>query len=145
MAIAAACLTILALSCWKAGITRIEPLQADNEGPAITIGSGLRPVSSIILIPGHGPGAPPVVNGSADTASGTVLRYGLDFLIYGTKEVMRIVPLRPLPVEPTTFRFAKATYLNQDLTPLFARQTITLSLPFWWAGRRHAQETSIFR
>ncbi len=138
VAIAAACLTIPALSCWQAGTSPIGPLQADQEG-SITVASGLRPVSAMVLVPGHGPGGPPVVDGSAETASGTVLRYGLDFVIYGTDETLRIVPLRPLPPEPTIFRFSKDTYVNQELAPLLARQTVTWGLPFWLARDPQAQ------
>ena len=140
VAIAVACLTIPALSCWRAGIAPIEPLQADKEGLSITIGSGLRPVSAMALVPGHGPGAPPVVGGSAETASGAVLRYGFDFVIYGMDEMMRVVPLRPLPPEPTIVRFAKGTDLDGELTPQLVRQTITWGLPFWLAGGLQAHE-----
>jgi len=140
VAIAIACLTIPALSCWRVDIAQIEPLQADKEGSSIMIGSGLRPVSAMVLVPGHGPGAPPVVDGSAETANGTVLRYGLDFVIYGMEETMRIVPLRPLPPESTTVHFSKGTYLNQELTPRLVRQTITWSLPFWLIGGPQAHE-----
>ncbi len=133
-ATAAACFIIPALSCWQAGTALIEPLQTDKEGPSITIGSGLRPVSAMVLVPGHGLGAPPVVDGIAETANGTVLRYGFDFVIYGMEEMLRIVPLRPLPPEPTTVRFSKGTSLNQEPTPLLVRQTITWSRPFWLAG-----------
>ena len=139
VAIAAACLTVPALSCWQAGFSPVEPLQADQEG-SITVGSGLRPVSAMVLVPGHGLDAPPVVNGSAETASGTVLRYGFDFVIYGTDETLRVVPLRPLPPEPTVIHFSKDTYVNQELTPLLVRQTVTWSLPFWLAGDPQAQE-----
>ncbi len=139
VAIAAACLTIPALSCWQAGISPIGPLQADKEGSSITVASGLYPVSTMALVPGHGPGAPPVVDGSAETASGMVLRYGLDFVIYGMDETLRVVPLRLLPPEPTIVRFSKETYINHELTPLLARQTITWSLPFWLARGPQAQ------
>ena len=137
-AITAACLAIPALSCWQAGVSLSEPLQADKEGLSITVASGLCPVSAMVLVPGHGPGAPPVVNGSAETASGTVLRYGFDFVIYGTDETLRIVPLRPLPPEPTIVRFSKDTYVDQELAPLLVRQTIAWGLPFWLAGAPQA-------
>lgn len=145
VSIAAACLTIPALSCWQAGISRVEPVQADQGSRSVTIKSGLRPVSAMVLVPGHGSGASDVVYGSAETASGTVLRHGLDFVMYDAKGMLRIVPLRPLPAEPTTFRFPEGTYLNQKLTPLLARQAITWSLPFWLAGRFHAREAFISR
>jgi len=145
MASAAACLTIPLLSCWQAGMSPFETLQFDTDEPAITVGSGLRPINSMILVPGHGPGAPSVVDGSAVTASGTALRYGLDFVIYGANEMMRIVPLRPLPPEPTTFRFTEGTYLDRELTPLLVRQAITWSLPFWLARHRFAHETIVSR
>ncbi len=145
LAIAAACLTIPVLFCWQAGISPIGTLQADKEGPTVTIGSGLRPISSMIIVPGHGPSGPPVVEGSAVAASGRVLRDSYDFVIYGTKEAMRIVPLRPLPSEPTTFGFSSGTYLNREFTPILARQTITWGLPFWLAADTYAQQTLIVR
>lgn len=140
LAIAVACLTVPALSCWRTGISQMEPLQADKQGSSITVESGLRPVSAMVLVPGHGPGAPPVVNGSAETASGTVLRYGFDFVIYGADETLRVVPLRPLPPEPTIIRFSEGTELNRELAPLLVRQTLTWSLPFWLAGGPQAHE-----
>ena len=141
VAIAVACLTIPALSCWRAGMSQIEPLQTDKKGSSIIIGPGLRPVSAMVLVPGHGPGAPPVVDGSAETASGTVLRYGFDFVIYGMDETLRIVPLRPLPAEPTIVRFSQGTELSGELTPWLARQSVTWSLPFWLPGGQRADKT----
>ena len=138
----AACLVIPALSCWQIGISPMGPLQADKEGWSITVASGLCPVSAMALVPGHGPGAPPVVNGSAETASGTALRYGLDFVIYGTDEMLRVVPLRPLPPEATTVRFSRDTYMNPDLAPLLVQQTITWGLPFWLAGGAQTREAT---
>jgi len=94
----------------------------------------------MVLVPGHGLGAPPVVNGSAETAGGTVLRYGFDFVIYGIDETLRIVPLRPLPPEPTIIRFAEGTELNGELAPRLVRQTVTWSLPFWLPGGPQTHE-----
>ena len=141
-AMVGACLVIPALSCWQIGISPMGPLQADKEGWSITVASGLCPVSAMALVPGHGPGAPPVVNGSAETASGTALRYGLDFVIYGTDEMLRVVPLRPLPPEATTVRFSRDTYMNPDLAPLLVQQTITWGLPFWLAGGAQTREAT---
>ena len=141
-ALAVACLTILALSCWQAGISPAGPLHADQDGLSITVASGLSPVSAQVLVPGPRRGAPPGGGGRAATPSGTVLRYGLDFVIYGTDETLRIVPLRPLPPEPTIFRFSKDTYVNQDLAPRLARQTITWSLPFWVARGPQAHKAA---
>ena len=62
-----------------------------------------------------------------------MLRYGFDFVIYGTDETLRIVPLRPLPPEPTIVRFSKGTDLDPELAPLLARQTVTWGMRFWMA------------
>ena len=71
-----------------------------------------------------------------------MLRYGFDFVIYGVDETLRIVPLRPLPPEPTTVRFSEGTELNGKPAPRLARQTVTWGLPFWLAGSPRALEAS---
>ncbi len=132
-------LAIAALFCWRVGASPVETLHADGDALAVTVGSGLDRVDDMVVVPGHGAGAPDIVGGTAVTAGGTALRYDLDFVIFGAPDALRIVPLRSLPPEPTTFRFAAGTSVDPNRAATLVRQTLTWGLPPWAGGTAPAE------
>lgn len=139
VALAASVFVVLLLFCWRAGVSGPDPAGVAVNGGAVTVGGGLAPMNAIVLVPGHGLSASPVVEGSAVTASGIVLHPGTDYVTYNSTSVLRIAPLRPLPPEATTFRFAEGTVLDDGREAALARQSITWGLPYLWGGKARAQ------
>ena len=129
-AAAGAALAIVAFS-WHLQLKPLRPLQWSTDG-GVDVPDGLQPMNAVVVIPGRGAGALPIVEDTGIAADGRVVRDAFDTVTYDPSVGLRLIPLRTLPHTDTVFYFGPAVRLNRRQTPMLERQVILWGLPRGW-------------